>query len=112
MHFKVTKNIYNLICLILRYVHKPEFCLVIRKVRSRVNVHQGGNLTKGQKKSSCLNDLYKITEMRVISLVLFQISLGLITAKATHIVYPRWKPLESIEVSDNRIIKEHERLNI
>lgn len=40
------------------------------------------------------------------------ISLGLITAKATHVVYPRWKRLESVDVSDGRVIKEQERLNI
>nr|XP_022297323.1 mitochondrial inner membrane protease subunit 2-like [Crassostrea virginica] len=39
-----------------------------------------------------------------------QISLGLITA--THIVYPCWKRLESMEVSDKRIIKEHECLDM
>lgn len=45
-------------------------------------------------------------------LLCFQISLGLITAKATHVVYPRWKRLESVDVSDGRVIKEQERLNI
>ena len=54
----------------------------------------------------------KLLKWELSPLLFFQISLGLITAKATHIVYPRWKRLESIEVSDNRIIKEHERLNM
>lgn len=53
-----------------------------------------------------------VTDLELSPLFCFQISLGLITAKATHVVYPRWKRLESIDVSDGRVIKEHERLNI
>ncbi|XP_062610458.1 mitochondrial inner membrane protease subunit 2-like isoform X1 [Saccostrea cucullata] len=42
------------------------------------------------------------------------ISLGLITAKATHVVWPphRRKRLESIEAPPERVIKECQRLNI
>lgn len=53
-----------------------------------------------------------VTDLELSPLLCFQISLGLITAKATHVVYPRWKRLESVDVSDGRVIKEQERLNI
>lgn len=53
-----------------------------------------------------------VTDLEFSPLLCFQISLGLITAKATHVVYPRWKRLESVDVSDGRVIKEQERLNI
>ena len=53
-----------------------------------------------------------LVKLELPPLLYFQISLGLIMAKATHIVDPCWKRLESMEVFENQIIKDHERLNM